>query len=216
MFLFAIMTSSGTSTLAPFLGSSDWVVEDAVDFHAQKLNLPGSANDNGKEHDEQLPHVFVDLGCGDARLVSAFWQRTSGTVTAIGMEFDARYVAVARQRLRDECPGAEIVADVTGEVLLDAKLEKSLFLLHTDVLLHEEFVARRATRIVVFLCADGLQKLAGTLTAALSRPNVRVSSYMWPLPEAVVQKSACSVRVVTRATSCTAITDLFLYTSAAA
>ena len=214
--------------LAPFNPSTEWIIGRAVAFLA---NCDSSSG------------VFADLGCGDGRVLAAFWHTTKGKITSVGLEYDQKFVGRARQRfleaggtrpledieaflerfpVREEesTPPSSRVENARGEPEPTSVPEppsaatkpSQLFLLHTDVTKHAQFIAESATRLFVYLVPSGMKLIEEPLRKALARPGVRIASYMFRLPE----RSTRGVAVTVQTVPYKEFSNLYLYESHAA
>eukprot|EP00392_Amoebophrya_sp_AT5.2_P002868 g2873.t1 len=93
--------------LAPFNPTGSEAIKIALDF----FETCGVGSSNGGA--APSPELFMDLGCGDARVLSSFVRRFAHSVPlSLGIEYDPAIFSRARKRLADEKENGEQLFEI--------------------------------------------------------------------------------------------------------
>mmetsp|Transcript_59661 Transcript_59661/g.71685 ORF Transcript_59661/g.71685 Transcript_59661/m.71685 type:complete len:195 (-) Transcript_59661:533-1117(-) len=154
--------------LAPFNTTSDCVIQEYV--------LPYLSPNS--QLDAKQEYVFMDLGCGDGRVMEQFAVRNPQS-KCIGVEYDFLVVQRAKKRLEHTFGTTISVTTDTNEI----KTENGTVLFHGDVLSPGilELIEKNAAAIFVFLVPEGMNRLAETLQTAVQR-GCKLISYIFKVP----------------------------------
>ena len=153
-FLCAWQGAHGPNLLAPFVPTPAIVTEMALDM------LQLTSDD-----------VFVDLGCGDGRVVAAALRR--GVRRSVGVELDATLVESARRRVRAALAPTDDAR--RGTVLLGD--------LCSPELATEAYGLADATAAFLFLSPRGAEALLSSRARRFGSPTLRVCSCDFRLDE---------------------------------
>jgi len=154
--------------LAPFNPTSDCVIQEYV--------LPYLSPNS--QLDAKQKYVFMDLGCGDGRVMEQFAVRNPQS-KCIGVEYDFLVVQRAKKRLEHTFGTTISVTTDTNEI----KTENGTALFHGDVLSPGilKLIEKDAAAIFVFLVPEGMKRLAETLQTAVHR-GCKLISYIFKVP----------------------------------
>jgi SAM-dependent methyltransferase len=143
--------------LGPKLAPYNPTNTDAIEIALDMLEL----NEND---------MVYDLGCGDGRFMIQACMRSS-TIQAVGVEYDGKLCATARDRLS--------AVEFEG-------LSERVQIVHANVL-NVKIVD--ATKLFIYLVPEGMRALASTLIdLLLSKEGIRIVTYVFSIPGLIPQK----------------------------